>query len=185
LTNVSQIQTAIDERTVDKKMLLYVSVGRMTCNLVAHILAHAKQRVEIPVKIRIKNYYSMHIFNSMARLDVPTFEDPLIQRRLEDATPDTIRRNSIAWETVRVLSGLGSTAVRLVSQLFVLVSVLRDQRDGPIFAIVHFAQMLYSHYQASNSYPLRQVAGEHVCLFQDSCLIVASLGCYNKRSRLY
>lgn len=121
---------------------------------------HGKTSIELPLNIKIKQYYSVHIFNSMARLDVPTFEDPMTQRRLEDASTPVQSQNSIAWETLRALFRLVSTALSLISQLFVLVAVVSDQRDGPMYAVMHFAQAMYQQYSWRTGYPLSDSAGK-------------------------
>lgn len=136
-----------------------MSVGRMACNFAGRLLMHGKSSIEIPLNIKIKQYYSVHIFNSMARLDVPTFEDPMVQRRLEAASTPTRSRNSIAWETLRVLFGLGSTVLRLITQISVLIAVVSDQRDGPIYAVMQFAQTLYQQYSWRTGHPLLDAAG--------------------------
>lgn len=77
----------------------------------------------------------------MARLDVPTFDDPVIQRQLEKAFPPH-GRSSIAWDTVTMAMHIFSTIIQVVSQAFVLVGVLRDQRDGLLLALISFAHTL-------------------------------------------
>jgi len=152
------VQIAIDHRTVDKEFLFRIAMGRMVCTFVARLLMHAKAKVEIPLNIKIKQFYSIHIFNSMARLDLPTFEDPIIQRRLDDATTPARSQNSIAWETTRALSGLVSTLLRLLAQLSVLIVVVNEQRDATVYAILHFGQSLYQQYSWRTSYSLSDTA---------------------------
>ncbi|KAJ8095279.1 hypothetical protein PM082_010502 [Marasmius tenuissimus] len=77
----------------------------------------------------------------MARLDLPTFEDSSIQRQLEEVfTPDS--RNSVVWNVVSLAIRLSTTTLRVASQLSVLVAVLRNQRDGPLLAVLSFSQTL-------------------------------------------
>ena len=97
----------------------------------------------------IKQFYSTHIFHAMARLDVPTFEDPVVQRQLEAASSISWR-SSVAWETVRMTSSVMSTAIRLLSQVSVLVSVLRHQQDGPLLALLSFSQSLFQWFSGKN-----------------------------------
>ena len=84
---------------------------------------------------RIKAHYSSHIFEAYARLDLPTFEDPMVQRQLEAAAGG---RTSVAWDTVQMLSNTFSHLIRLVSEVTVLINVLRDQRDGTLIALLSF-----------------------------------------------
>ncbi|KXN84813.1 Putative multidrug export ATP-binding/permease protein YgaD [Leucoagaricus sp. SymC.cos] len=87
-------------------------------------------------------YYSVHMFHAMARLDLPTFDDPKVQRQLESSFP-TSSRSSIAWDTVTMILHIMTTAIQLVSQLSVLVRVLNNQRDGPLLALLSFAEALF------------------------------------------
>lgn len=101
-----------------------------------------KQRLAVPLNIRIKQYYSVRMFHAMARLDLPTFDDPRVQRRLESSFPPNTR-SSIAWDTVTMIFHIMSTVIQLVSQLSVLVRVLRGQRDGPLLAFLSFSEALF------------------------------------------
>ena len=72
-------------------------------------------------------------------LDLPTFEDPLVQRQLEDASSTS---GSIAWDTLVMASGIVSTAIQVVSQVSVLARVLGAQQDGMLLAILSFSSSL-------------------------------------------
>jgi hypothetical protein len=97
--------------------------------MASRLLGYCRDRVQNPLNKRIKQHYSIHIFRSMARLDVPTFEDAAVQRQLELACSAT-GRSSVCWDTIQMASGTMSTLMRLFSQVSVLVSVLHNQRDG-------------------------------------------------------
>jgi len=137
-----QVQTAVEHRTVDKSLLFQVASGRFLCSLAARILRYTKQRLAVPLNARIKQYYSVHMFHAMARLDLPTFDDPKVQRQLESSFPQS-SRSSIAWDTVTMISHIMTTVVQLVSQLSVLIRVLNDQQDGPLLALLSFAEALF------------------------------------------
>jgi hypothetical protein len=138
-----EIQTAIERRTVDRELLLYASVGRLGCTFAAHALRYFKSSVEFPLNLKIKKHYSIHIFDSMARLDVPTFDDPLVQTRLDTATTSSRSNHSLAWDTITVIIAIMTAIVRLMSQFSVLMKVVGGQRDGIIFVVMHFAQELF------------------------------------------
>lgn len=78
----------------------------------------------------------------MSRLDVPTFEDPAVRRQLE-ATWTTSGQSSVCWETIQMASGVASTLIRLISQVSVLISVLKNQRDGPLLTILSFGDSVF------------------------------------------
>ena len=132
----------MEKRTVDKNFLLNVAAGRVACAIVERLLQYSKYCVSYQLNIATKEYYSHHIFHAMARLDLPTFEDPAIQRQLESAW-STSWRSSVAWDTIRVISGILATVIRLLSQVSVLISVLRLQQDGPLLALLDFSQSLF------------------------------------------
>jgi hypothetical protein len=124
-----QVEVAIDQRTVNKELLLRVAAGRVVCTLASRLLSYCRGRVQRPLNQRIRQYYSTHIFRAMARLDVPTFDDPAIRQQMESAW-STTGRSSVCWDTIQMASAMMSTATRLFSQISVLISVLHNQRDG-------------------------------------------------------
>lgn len=107
------------------------------CRILTRLLKYAKSHVTVPLRARLKQHYSVHLFAARARLDVPTFEDPSIQRQLDSASH--VNGQSVAWGTFTMLSGLMTTAIKVISQTSVLARVLKDQQDGPLLAVVSFA----------------------------------------------
>jgi hypothetical protein len=128
---------------VDKVFLFQIAAGRCFCTLLSRLLSHSKTRLGLPLNMRIKQHYSVHLFRALARLDVPTFDDPLVQRQLESASSPSAR-SSVAWDTVIITSRFITTALQLGSQMFVLMGVLQDQRDGPLLAVLSFTQSFLS-----------------------------------------
>lgn len=141
----------------------------------------------MPLNIRIKQYYSVHIFHAMARLDVPTFDDDAVQRQLQQSFPAN-SRSSIAWETVTTALRMLTTVLHLVSQISVLVSVLGGQRDGPLLAILSFSHALFEWATFRRQYINPGGGMLVVCFF---IIVVlkhihfSSLGCNDKKRRLY
>ncbi|TFK76612.1 P-loop containing nucleoside triphosphate hydrolase protein [Pluteus cervinus] len=136
------VQFAMDHRAVDLGLLLKVAAAKLACSIFQRILDHAKQRLSIPLNARIKRHYSVHVFNAMARLDVPTFDDDAVQRQLEHSLPAN-SRSSIAWDMVVRTSKLISISLQLVSQVSVLTHVLRGQHDGPLLAALSFGHTIF------------------------------------------
>ncbi|KAI0770932.1 P-loop containing nucleoside triphosphate hydrolase protein [Trametes elegans] len=136
---LSILQTAIDTRTVDKDLLFRICLGRIACTFGRRILDYALQELRVPLARRLKLQYSLHLFHARARLDLPTFEDPMVQRQLEDASSTS---GSIAWDTLVMASGIASTAVQVVSQLSVLAQVLGAHQDGVLLALLSFGASL-------------------------------------------
>ncbi|KAF5388615.1 hypothetical protein D9757_004773 [Collybiopsis confluens] len=135
------VETAVEKRTVDKQLLFRIASGRIASSLAELVLNHVTTIVVRPLNSQIKQYYTVHMFGVLARMDVPTYDDPLIQRQLEQAFPSG-SRNSIVWRTVATCIHVVTSAIRLLSQLSVLYSVLNKQKDGLLFAFLSFSQPL-------------------------------------------
>ena len=107
---------------------------------------YGRRRAAETLENRIRAHYSGHTFEAYARLDVPTFNDPVIQRQLDNVAGG---RTSVAWESLQMLMELMSTIVLLVSEISVLFAVLREQKDGVGIAVVSClpALMRYVRYQ--------------------------------------
>lgn len=73
----------------------------------------------------------------MARLDVPTWDDPVVSAQIEAVIPKD--SNTIAWAAITSLVQTGSTFVRLFSQTAVLMGVLREQGDGLLLSLLSLA----------------------------------------------
>ncbi|KZP30394.1 P-loop containing nucleoside triphosphate hydrolase protein [Athelia psychrophila] len=136
------VESAVDQRKVDTTLLMRVAAGRVMCTVASRVLSFGRNRVQLPLNKRIKQHYSTHIFQSMSRLDVPTFDDPAVQRQLEAATSSS-GRSSVCWDTLQTFMHVMSTVIKLFSQMSVLVAVLRDQRDGPLLAVLSFAESIF------------------------------------------
>jgi hypothetical protein len=75
----------------------------------------------------------------MVRLDLPTFDDPAVQRQIEWSLPKN-SQSSTAFDAVTSTLRLFTTAIQLISQLSVLINVLKDKNDGPLLASLSVAQ---------------------------------------------
>jgi hypothetical protein len=177
------VNTAIETRTVDKAVLIRVAAGRTACTIVARILRYVQSRIKSPLNMSIKQFYAQHLFRSMARIDVPTFEDSAIQRQLESAWSPW--GSSIPWSTVCMTTGVAMTAIRLVSQLSVLSAVLREQQDGPLLAILTFVQSLSNWYNSRLRMPLSSSGTSTVNVQNIYLSQTCSLGCNHDQCRLY
>jgi hypothetical protein len=82
----------------------------------------------------IGRFYTVHYFHALARLDLPTFEDMAVQHQLQKVLPQTSR--SIVWQMIMAISSASFKSLTLISQVIVLISVVREQSDGPLLAIL-------------------------------------------------
>ena len=186
LFDIPQVETAVEKRTVDKDVLLHIAAGRVACAVAERLLQYSKYHISHPLNLAIKQFYSTHIFHAMARLDLPTFEDPAIQRQLEGAW-STSYKSSVAWETIRLTSNVIMTVIRLLSQLSVLISVLRHQRDGTLLALLSFSQSLFQWFSgmhhATNSLGASPVSYPVISCLHNRHLL--SMGCNDQRQGLH
>ena len=134
---LSQVQVAVDKRTVDTNLLIKIAGGRALCAAAEHLLDDASWRVSTALNGRIKRFYSPHIFRSMARLDVPTWDDPVVASRIEAVLPRD--STNIAWAAITAIVQTGSTFLSFFSQTAVLMGVLRGQKDGFLLSMLSFA----------------------------------------------
>ncbi|KZT24691.1 P-loop containing nucleoside triphosphate hydrolase protein [Neolentinus lepideus HHB14362 ss-1] len=132
------VQVAVDTRTVDKRFLFRIAGGRIACVLAVRVLAHLQQIIATPLQTRVKRFYSLHIFHALARLDLPTYEDTSVQRQIEASYSRS--GYGPAWDAVKTVATLGSTVMQIVSQLTVLVAVLREQPEGPLLTSIAVVQ---------------------------------------------
>jgi hypothetical protein len=132
-----QAQVAVDKRAVDTRLLTKIACGRVLCAAAEQLLESASWKVSVALNGRIRRLYSPHVFHSIARLDVPTWDDPVVSAQIEAIIPKD--SNTIAWGAITSIVQTGSTFINLFSQTAVLVGVLREQRDGSLLSMISFA----------------------------------------------
>ncbi|TFK24290.1 HlyB/MsbA family ABC transporter [Coprinopsis marcescibilis] len=144
------VEEAVEKRTVDKYFLIRIAIGRCITTVATKLFQYVQGRVSIPLNLRIKRYYALRTFWAMARLDLPTFEDDLVQQQLQQSVAHS-SRSSIAWDVVATFLKIGSAAIRLVSEIFVLTTVLEGQQDGKLLLLLACTQLFiewYGRYRA-------------------------------------
>jgi hypothetical protein len=164
---------------VDTTVLIHVAVGRLACSIATRLLRHAKFRIVIPLNASIKQFYARHLFRSMARLDVPTFEDSAVQRQLESAVSSPMG-SSVAWATIQMVTNIVMTTIRLISEISVLFTVLREQQDGLLLAFISVSHSIFDWYSGRrvlfNSLGRSTTNVLSICLSQ-----TRSLGCNHEQ----
>ncbi|KAJ6573835.1 P-loop containing nucleoside triphosphate hydrolase protein [Mycena vulgaris] len=135
------VQNAVENRSVDRHLLLQVAASRLICAAATRLLNHGQGLLYRPLNERIRQHYAVQSFQARARLDVPTYSDSAVQRQLDDSS--TSSRTSVAWNNVLTTLQLFATGIELVSQFSVLINMLRDQRDGPLLATLSFGHTLF------------------------------------------
>jgi hypothetical protein len=131
-----KVQTAIDKRTVDHDLLVRVAAGRIACSIGSKLIDSLCTRIYDPVRRRVGLYYRIRAFRATARLDLPTFEDPSVQRQLE--ATHISHRSSVAMDAIVSIINLWSTFVEAVSQITVLRGVLQEQPGSGLLVTMVF-----------------------------------------------
>ncbi|TEB38531.1 HlyB/MsbA family ABC transporter [Coprinellus micaceus] len=134
------VEIAVEKRTVDKEFLIRIAVGRCLTVFSIRLFTYVQEHVQVPLNMRIKRYYALRTFWAMARLDVPTFEDDVVQQQLQQSVSHSTR-TSIAWDVVSTFLKIGSSAMRLIAQVTVLAGVLSEQRDASLLLLLTFAHL--------------------------------------------
>lgn len=133
---------AMDERRVDEKLLISAFIGRLCCALAKALLRFWEQKLQVPLDLLMREHFDKTVFNIRTDLDVPTYDDKIVQGRLEATSRDSYGSRGVAWESLSVVLGLFSSFTRLVTELCVLAKVVGSQQDGISFAVVHLSQEL-------------------------------------------
>lgn len=135
------IPTAIERHAVDSTVLIHAAVGHLACKVASRLLKYAQRLVVLPMDRSVERFYAGHIFHSTARLDLPTMEDPAVQKQLHSIIPNW--SHSVAWETIEVSTGILMTLISMLSQLLVLFTVLQEQQDGLLLIILGCSRSIF------------------------------------------
>ena len=144
----SQVQVAVDKRAVDTDFLTKIAGGQVLCAAAEQILDAVSRKVSVTLDSRIRRFYSAHIFHSIARLDVPTWDDPVVTAQIQNALAKD--SDLIAWDAIRSAVDTVLIFVKLFSQTAVLVSVLHEQRDGFLLSILSFSGSALTCFEAAD-----------------------------------
>ena len=90
----------------------------------------------------------------MARLDVPTWDDPAVSSQINGLRPDFPNTETVAWMAIMSLVETGSAFLRMSSEATVLFRVLREQGDGSLLVLVSLASEAVSHLAFSGGFSI-------------------------------
>ncbi|EJF60391.1 hypothetical protein DICSQDRAFT_162011 [Dichomitus squalens LYAD-421 SS1] len=150
------MQVAIDTRTIDKDRLVQISAGRIACSLGLRLMLVIKFRIEEPLIARIRRYYGVRLFHARARLDVPTYETTSVQRQLDEVSSEAFGR-TVAFETLQKAATFLRAGFQLTAQAFVLLQVLRGQRDGILLCALTLSSQGAQWVSAINAFQMARV----------------------------
>ncbi|KAG2091498.1 P-loop containing nucleoside triphosphate hydrolase protein [Suillus discolor] len=139
---LSLVETAMETRTVDTSMLVDVAVVYLACTITMRLLKYARSRIIRSMDTSIRRVNTERVFRSLACLDVPTHGRTRTLDVINGRLPDS--RFTLQCEIVEMSTNITMMVVRLLSQLLVLVTVLRKQQDVILLAILSFSQSILS-----------------------------------------
>jgi len=148
----------MDERRLDEKLLIFTCIGRLGCAFCKAILGYCERKLQVPLDLLMREHFDKSVFNVRVDLDVPTYDDKVVQGKLEATSRGSQGTRGIAWESISVILGLFSSVTRLVTELGVLAKVVGSQQDGIYFAAVHLGQEL-SKFLLAPDWTLSRTAG--------------------------
>jgi hypothetical protein len=123
------------------------------CSVAGHFLSDACSALSTALNTRCKLYYSSHIFHATARLDVPTWDDPVVASQINALSSRS--SISVSWRAILTFVDMVSTFLTMFSQLAVLFGLLRRQKEGLLCAALKSASELayYLNYSVAYSFP--------------------------------
>ncbi|KAG2050161.1 P-loop containing nucleoside triphosphate hydrolase protein [Suillus hirtellus] len=133
---LSLVETAMERRTVDTSVLADVAVAQLACTITMRLLKYARRCIIFPMDTSIRRVDAERKIHSLLYLDVPTYN------ALTQIIPSS--RLGIQCEIVEISTNIAMTVVRLLSQLLVLMTVLREQQDGLLLAILSLSQPIFN-----------------------------------------
>jgi hypothetical protein len=150
------VQSAIDNRAVDARFLFWVAGGRALCTAAEQLLEYASAKVNTAIEARSRKLYWGRIFHSMARLDVPTWDDPAASSHISLLSEKTRRRDpdTVTWVAIQSLVETGSAFLRMFSEAAVLFRVLWGHGDGSLVVLSSLASEAVAFLVFRNAYNL-------------------------------
>jgi hypothetical protein len=130
-------------------LLFQTAAGRAFCTTAQYFIGFASEKVSQALNSRCRQFYSTRIFHAVARLDVPTWDDPAVTAHINALFTDSQRTNT--WDTISTLVDTGSAFLRVLSQTAVMFGVLRGQKDGLLLALSSFSSDLLTYFDMSKS----------------------------------
>ncbi|KIY69884.1 P-loop containing nucleoside triphosphate hydrolase protein [Cylindrobasidium torrendii FP15055 ss-10] len=129
-------QNTIDLRTVDTSLLMTIASYRLGCGLLIQGVSRFENALEPLLAARLQRHYSIHMFRARSRLDVPTWNDKIVQDKLSRTSQMIMGPSkdpsTVVLELLETVLRLSTGVVSIVSQSLVLARVLRGQPDGPL-----------------------------------------------------
>ncbi|KAG2034311.1 P-loop containing nucleoside triphosphate hydrolase protein [Suillus americanus] len=137
----SQLFSLVETGTADSTVLVHVAAGHLTCAIATRFLKHARRCIIPHLHKSIKSFHRERIFNSLICLDLPTYEESVSMGNFRSTYYSWV--SGVALHTVEELLNIATTVLRLLSQFLVLITVLREQQDGLLLAVLSLLQSIF------------------------------------------
>lgn len=135
------VQDSMESRSVEKTVLFRVLFFRISCMALSRLAYDAQSWAATRITSKMQVYYAEHILRAHVQLDVPTYDDPAVRGQLHSGV--ATRRNA-AWTCIKTMINIISTIIQLLTQLSVLITVLKGHPDGMLLASLSFAEPVLS-----------------------------------------
>ena len=151
------MEAAAEQSVVDTKRLLLICAGRVVCAIANKLLNNAHTKINTRISARVSRSYALRSFSAHAKLDLPTSERRDVKHQIMRLSTSELFGMSAVWQPVATACNMLGASLQLGAQSFVLLNVLRGQRNGallacltlvaemmPIFRLFHLRNSLQS-----------------------------------------
>ncbi|KDQ19827.1 hypothetical protein BOTBODRAFT_62228 [Botryobasidium botryosum FD-172 SS1] len=124
---LNMVKMVIEKREVDKEKLIYIVGVQAICPVATNLCNSFTSRYEPVLRRRINKNFDEHLLQARLRLDLPTYEDPVVQARLEACSD---RLGAMGWNVFNDILEWFSRILSFTSQVSVVAKLLHDQQSG-------------------------------------------------------
>ncbi|KAF8323977.1 P-loop containing nucleoside triphosphate hydrolase protein [Clavulina sp. PMI_390] len=146
------ISDFVKEETIDHKRFYHAAGSLLGWKLLELQLETVhRTHLRAPLKRRIDVYFGDLILKAQVRLDLPTFNDPVVKTKFKQLKPSSSRGQG--W---KIFSGVFATLSSLMSigsELVVLWTLLKEEDGGTTFALIAAIRPLVDIFSYSAYYP--------------------------------
>ena len=140
----SQMEKAVETGMVQPRRILFVCAARLVCTLATSTLYSVQARASDRINARVRRARALQSFADAARLDVPTSERPAYEQSRMTHAQECMFGTTLLWGTVHSMFDAVNSAVQVGAQSFVLLNVLRGQRDTALMGALPLVTELFS-----------------------------------------
>ncbi|KAI0257854.1 P-loop containing nucleoside triphosphate hydrolase protein [Gloeopeniophorella convolvens] len=147
------VQDVSRGKELDKTKVVLLACGRVACSLAHCLLERADGWLYLAFDDFVKRYYAQYAFEHIARVDLPTFMDPLVSQQLNAVS---LRYGFCSvGRTIDNLLRSGCNVFVLFAQVSVLLTILHEQRIGVVLSLAtcfcHLVICILSQKEISHS----------------------------------